>query len=136
MNKKQWRLMQKITEKNVMNKAFEYQQSQVSVTQHKAQYAQLKKYYEDYVLAQRNKENQSQNSVILRNTHYFLGNLQRMLILQSAAVQKCKEIKEKCRFAWKKQEARRKYLRYLLQQEWEEEEDEEEERNNGPKQEI
>lgn len=127
MNEKQQQLMQLITEKALRDKVLDWHKSEALSTQHDRQYSQLKKYYREYLVEQEKKNNQVQNALLLNNTHCFFNHLQRMLILQRNAVQKCEAIKEKCRFEWKKQQAKRKYLRHLkcLERELEESEEEE-----------
>jgi flagellar biosynthesis chaperone FliJ len=124
MNEKQQRLMQQITEKAFRDKMLSWQRSESLSTQHNRQYAQLKKYYHEYLVEQENKNSRVQNALLLNNAHCFFNHFQRMLILQRNVVQKCETIKEKCRCEWKKQQAKRKYLRCLKRLEWESEEEE------------
>lgn len=136
MNEKQQRLMQQITEKSLSDKMRDWKKSETLSSQHSIQYRQLKEYYQAYLNDQENKNNQAQNARMVSNTHYFLSHLQRMLMLQRTAVQKCERTKEKCCIEWKKQQAKRRYLRYLKWLKWEEEENAEEEMNNRPKKET
>ena len=125
MNEKQLRLMQQITKKNLLDKTLECQKSVALANQHNKQYTQLKKYYQEYLNDNKNKDHQAQNATLLSNTHHFLSHLQRMLMLQRSAVNKYQSLKERCRIEWKKQQAKRKRLKYLKCLEWEEEEEEE-----------
>jgi flagellar biosynthesis chaperone FliJ len=127
--------MQQITEKALSEKTVDWKKAETVLYQQNMQYSQLKKYYEDYAIDQKNKDKQSKNALLLRNNHYFLNNLQHMLMQQRTAVQKYQAIKEKCRIDWKKQQVKRKHLRYLKQLEWEEE-DEEAHFMHGPKTEM